>query len=155
MTQPSYRFKIITAYPNQATAKIRSRVESNQQLLQKVRNSLPENLAHQAASCLLKDNTLIIYAHSSAWATRLRFHANLIHDFLRRQSYNKIQTIKIRVLSPQTPERYAAKHPVTPSVQGIAAVKDSIRGNANADDKLNVSLLKLHETLKKLALRKC
>lgn len=76
---------------------IQQRLEEHAQLLQRVRSLLPPPLDHHCLAAVLKDERLLLYTDTSAWASRMRFHSReLTRDLIAK--HVPIKKISIRVM---------------------------------------------------------
>ncbi|WJW74945.1 DUF721 domain-containing protein [Thiohalobacter sp. IOR34] len=68
-----------------------------------LRERLPPDLARHCRVGNLRDNVLILYVDSSAWAARLRFHSPQLLRQLRQEGPVKPRDIQVRVMPPAAP----------------------------------------------------
>jgi hypothetical protein len=66
-------------------------------LLQQVRTLLPEPVNHHCCAAILREQRLILYADSSAWANRLRYLTHNLNSHLQQQGVI-VHKISVRVL---------------------------------------------------------
>lgn len=66
-----------------------------------VRQALPRDVQPGLVCANLRDETLVLVAHTAAWAARLRFHAPDILTSLEREQHLNLQKFAIRVSLPQ------------------------------------------------------
>jgi len=88
--------------------------KAHYRLLETVRELLPDNFKQHCVSAQVLDNTLLVHADTSTWATKLRFQLPAILPALQRQpGLHVIDKYDIRILpgqiepqSPQQPVRH-------------------------------------------------
>ena len=94
----STKFRPLNNYikSSQEFATIRSKLQENQGLLQQIKGMLPAPMHEHCVGLALKPNHLILYADSSAWASRLRYFSRDLSGKLKARDmhFSKIQ-IKI------------------------------------------------------------
>jgi hypothetical protein len=81
-----------------------TRNRGNKQLLDRIRDLLPEQIREHCTAATIENRRVILYAESSAWASRLRF---LSRDLARQLNQNNIAAdrINVRVFLNQPPKR--------------------------------------------------
>ncbi len=83
-----------------AIRKLLARSARQNSLLQQIRALLPKPLDAHCLAAVSRDSALVLYADSSAWASRLRFFSrNLIRE-LQQRGHSGIESIAIRVFIP-------------------------------------------------------
>jgi hypothetical protein len=83
-----------------AIRKLLSRSAQQNSLLHHVRRLLPQPLGEHCLAAVQKGDSLVLYADTSAWASRLRFLSrNLIREFQRRDQAG-IKQITVRIFIP-------------------------------------------------------
>lgn len=100
-----------------------------------VRSLLPENLASHCLYVQSKDGQLLIYADSSAWASRLRFFSRDLTARLK-DAGRSVKKINVRVLltNPERPKpSRCARLLSTDNAALLAAVAEGIDDPALAD----------------------
>jgi len=70
-------------------------------LLQRVRQALPDEVAHHCVAAEIEDHALRLLADSAGWATRLRYFARDLVRRLRADGVG-VATLEVRVLPPDT-----------------------------------------------------
>jgi len=78
-------------------ATIRAHMQQNQDSLQLVKSLLPEPLNHHCLSLVLKQNHLILYTDSSAWASRLRYFSRELVTRLKNK-HKDINKVSIKIM---------------------------------------------------------
>lgn len=98
----STKFRPLNNYikSSQEFATIRAKLQQNQGLLQQILNILPTPMNEHCVGLAVKPDQLILYADSSAWASRLRYFSRDLTEKLnkRKLHFNRIQ-IKVAVES--------------------------------------------------------
>ncbi|MFZ2727223.1 MAG: DciA family protein [Methylococcaceae bacterium] len=143
-------FKEPLGHKNRTMSLLEGKIIEQKKLLRCVQSALPEGFAQQARHCVLKDELLLVYVDSSAWASKLRF---LTHVILTAVSVLAPQVTKVDIrlmsqvmgVTTATPSRKAN----LPSINTIETLhKDSL---AIKDEELKSALLSLSETLARLS----
>ena len=76
------------------------RVEILRKLDQTIKQQLPEPMHAHCQVANIKENQLVIFADSQAWATRLRYQRNeLISSLKKSPEFARINDIEIKVRS--------------------------------------------------------
>lgn len=148
MYKPRYNFKYTLAYNTQGMARILANIEKNQQLLNRVRASLPGNISAHAVGCVITNDRLLVFAESATWATRLRFHANSLLAKVNGPGYPVINKVIIRMTTGVNKPIERKQSPKNPTLSSIEAIQHSAHAT---DGELQKSLLKLSKTLKSRA----
>lgn len=127
------------------------KIAEQKQLLNRVQNSLPADIAEHAIHCVLSNTRLLVYTDSAVWASQIRFFNQEIVNNLQANGWQNIRGVQVKLI-------LSAKHgtskrivylPSAETVNGILGQVDD-----NSDDVLELALAKLGRTLKKrLALR--
>lgn len=92
---------------SQATG-IQQRLEEHRQLLRLVRSLLPAPLDHHCLATVLKDERLLLYTDTSAWASRMRFHSReLTRELVAKRI--QIKKISVRVMIQPSDRRRKAR----------------------------------------------
>ena len=106
------KFKSLKNYLqiNSEFATIRSQMQQNQASLQLVKSLLPAPLNDHCLSLVLKQNHLILYTDSSAWASRLRYFSRELVTRLRNKQIdiNKI-SVKVMANSQKVKAKYRVR----------------------------------------------
>ncbi len=84
---------------NNTLASLIAHSRQQEALLKQVRSLLPEPLNQHCCAAIQRDQLLILYADSSAWASRLRYFCRNLSRHLQQQDVI-VQKITIRVLIP-------------------------------------------------------
>ena len=139
------RFK--SAYSFSNTAAVQRHLARHQKVLQIILSVTPEQIRSHIKSCVINHNTLLIYVSSASWASQLRFFHAQIKAAVNTQSTEKVQQIRIRLLSPAPYKAEKKSEKIIPSAETI----DLLGNNASTakEGKLRDALLKLSQTLKK------
>ena len=95
---------------------------------------------------MIKENELLIYTDSSAWASQLRFYRTDLLGAVRSPSYPFIiNHIHIRISVPDVPRNSRLRNPRTPSRKTIGDIKAA--AHASPDPEMSDSLLRLARRL--------
>jgi len=150
MAQKPASFKTPQYWQSRTIAHIRSQIEQQQRLLQRVQSSLPEELKKQVKYALLKDKKLLIYTDSAVWASQLRFFNQAILAGIAPLTRETIGIVQVKVMTVQTG---VALQPVRKANIPSADTIEVIRSHSLIieDEQLQQALLKLSSTLKRLS----
>jgi len=150
MAQKPASFKTPQYWQSRTIAHIRSQIEQQQRLLQRVQSSLPEELKKQVKYALLKDKKLLIYTDSAVWASQLRFFNQAILASIAPLTRETIGIVQVKVMTVQTG---VALQPVRKANIPSADTIEVIRSHSLSieDEQLQQALLKLSSTLKRLS----
>ena len=140
-------FKNSLSYANRSIAYLFNQVNQQNKLRKQVQAVLPQNLAEHIQSCRIKDETLIIYTHSSIWASQYRFHSRNILEALQLRVQKKIQNVQIKILPAIEEPQSSHRHAKPPSSENIKQLAQT--NNPNPNDKLEIALQKLSKTLER------
>ena len=91
----------LTASRDSRVAYLLDNLARIRQLNQSVQARLPLNLKNQCHVINFRDNRIIIGAHSSSWATRLKFFVPELLSALRAEGYSSLRGIDI-IISPHS-----------------------------------------------------
>ena len=136
-------FKNAFSFSN--TSVIQHHLAKHQKILQIILSVSPTQIQPHIKDCVINHNKLLIYVSSAVWATQLRFFNSQIKAAVNSQSNEKIEQLRIRILSPAPYETVKKVKKTFPSAENI----DLLRNNAAAitEGKLKSALLKLSNTL--------
>jgi len=126
---------------------IQSHLIRHRKILQIILATSPQHVKEHIKDCVIKEHMLLIYVDSSAWASQLRFLSTQLQNAVNKESSEKIEKIRIRVIPPNTYQLKKTNKKVIPSVENIV----SLRNNAKSisESHLKNALLKLSDTLQK------
>lgn len=145
--------KLLTRYLKQ-TGLLRPILDHSDEmllLLELVRSGLPHDLAMQCRMVHVKDNTLVIYVESAAWAARFRYITpKILGDLKKNPKFQFVSDVKLKVfLLPQTQQHSSKIHHKNVNISEKNL--DLIRQTASSKpSKLRHSLLRLAKTLEKM-----
>ena len=145
-------FKATWAFQNRTMAYFHSQIAQQQRILQLTQSVLPDNLAKQIRHCLIRDDKLLIYTDTAAWATQLRFYNTMLLSAMGSLTRPPIKQVKIRLITRPTgrvltPQRKAN----IPSVANIENIRN--HSETISDEPLSMALLNLSKTLQKFSAR--
>ncbi len=142
----------ILSRPGKIHSSIVGRLQEQNRLLIDVKKAVPPFLREHCVACVAKENNIILYTDSPAWASQLRFHGASIIDELNRQLPSKtVAKVKLRVLiPPASPNTNREYPPQTPSPETIHALRSSANSLSNIELKNALSRLALTLELKHL-----
>ena len=136
-------FKSAFSFSN--TSAVQYHLAKHQKILQIILSVCPTQIQPHIKDCVINQNRLLIYVSSAVWASQLRFFHTQIKDAVNKQSQEKIEQIRIRILppAPYSPEKKSKK--TIPSTENINLLHDN--ATAITEGKLKNALLKLSNTL--------
>ena len=119
-------------------------ISAQKALLEQIRAMLPGDLASHCVAARLREQRVVVYADSPAWATRLRFLAPQLPGLLRAV-HPAVREVRVRMLihrAPPTPIRRRARQ----SDEGAFIIQQSAVNTSDPD--LRAALLRLSRALK-------
>ncbi|NOR80714.1 MAG: DUF721 domain-containing protein [Methyloprofundus sp.] len=136
-------FKSASSFSN--ISAVQRHLARHQKILRIILSVSPEQIQPHIKDCVINQNKLLIYVSSAVWASQLRFFHTQIKEAVNQQSQEKIEQIRIRILSPEPyrPEKKSEK--IIPSTENIDLLHDN--ATAITEGKLKNALLKLSNTL--------
>lgn len=128
-----------------ALAAIGTTLALHRQVLQVVRQVLPDFLARHCLDCVVKPNCLILYTDTPLFSSQLRFYATHLRKRLASEEQLHFAEIQVR-------NRLESGRPALPKRQQpvpSAAVVDLLRAEAGTapDSELGMALQQLSDTL--------
>ncbi|RLA17626.1 MAG: hypothetical protein DRQ62_14740 [Gammaproteobacteria bacterium] len=138
-------FKSAFSYSNTST--IQLQLIKHRRILTIILSVSPEKIQTHIKDCVIKNNTLLIYVSSAAWASQLRFCSAQIQQAVNAQSNERINKIRIRVLAPEPFKMQEEITKVIPSVESINMLRDN--ADSLAEGKLKDALLGLSKALQR------
>ena len=136
-------FKSAFSFSN--TSAVQYHIAKHKKILEIILSVSPVQIRPHIKDCVINHNKLLIYVSSAVWASQLRFFHAQIKKAVNSQSKEKVEQLRIRILSPAPykPQKKAKK--IIPSTENI----DLLRNNAATitEGKLKNALLKLSKTL--------
>jgi hypothetical protein len=150
MTATKITYSPVLSFQNQITSQLHRQIAQQKQVLQAVQAVLPEHLAKQVRHCLIKDQKLLVYTDSAAWASQLRFYNTMMLTATESLTNQTLSSVQVRItISPSELIAHSERKARLPSQEKIAELqKDSL---SIADDSLRLALLKLGATLERLS----
>ena len=79
------------------TSKLISAANKHREITKKIRSHLPVELAEHCEFGSIRGNSMIIFADSAAWATRLRFHSSDLLRYLNQEYKYSLASIKFKI----------------------------------------------------------
>lgn len=92
-------FKGILTGLSPGLAKLESRAAAAQNLTERVRQELPENLRPHLVSAARRDSALVLVVDSAAWATRVRYAGRQLQSRLEAKGEPPINKLSVKVRS--------------------------------------------------------
>ena len=137
-------FKSAFSFSN--TSAVQRHIARHQKILEIILSVSPAQIRPHIKDCVINHNKLLIYVSSAVWASQLRFFHSQIKEAVNSQSKEKVELIRIRILSPTPYKTEEKSKKIIPSTENI----DMLRNNAAAitESKLKIALLKLSNTLR-------
>ncbi|WAK02746.1 DUF721 domain-containing protein [Methylobacter sp. YRD-M1] len=150
MAKKPAAFKAALSFPNRAIAHFYSRIEQQRQILQHIREALPEALAKHARYCVVNDKKLLIYTDSAAWASQLRFYSQAILAAVAPITREPVTLMQVKILTEQkSPYEKPIRRANVPAKDKIEIIRNL--GLNVPDNQLKQALLKLSATLQRLS----
>ncbi len=136
-------FKSAVSFSN--ISAVQQHIAKHKKILAIILSVSPAQLQPHIKDCVVNHNKLLIYVSSAAWASQLRFFHAQIKEAVNSQSKEKVELIRIRVLSPSPYKKKNKQKKLIPSPENI----ELLRNNATTitEGKLKSALLKLSNTL--------
>lgn len=145
MTAKETACKTPLSYKNQTMAYFQGQIGQQKRLLHAVQKLLPTELAAHVHCCLIRDNKLLVYTDSPAWASQLRFY----HATLLANTSPAVADVQVKVTQPVGFVAGAERKAQLPCPEKIECIKND---SLNIDDEpLQAALLKLSATLERLS----
>ncbi|MCK9607746.1 MAG: DUF721 domain-containing protein [Methylomonas sp.] len=139
-------FKSAMDFNGRPLAMCLEKIAEQKQLLNRVQNSLPADIAEHAIHCVLSNSRLLVYTDSAVWASQIRFFNQEILNNLLTSGRQNISSVQIRIIL--SPKQSANKRGMClPSAETINDVFGRV--DDNSSDALDLALAKLGHTLKK------
>ncbi len=123
-------------------------IQIQNELLAKIRSTLPDHLACHALYCVVSGKRISLYTDSSAWSSQLRFYHQTMLQGLSTSIRRNFEEIKIKII-PKTIENKTKEENTIPSAINIDLILNHAENQT--DKKLKQSLSNLAKTLKKLS----
>lgn len=150
MPQKPPLFQTSLSFQNRTIAYFFSQIEQQKRVLQRIQSVLPETLAKQARHCLIKDQKLLIYTESAAWASQLRFYNSAILAAIAPLTKASIEKMQVKIIAERTGLISGSIRKANlPSVEKLAIIRQNSLNIA--DDHLKLALLRLTATLERLS----
>ncbi len=123
-------------------ATIRAKLQQNQGLLQYIQGVLPTPLNGHCVGLSVKPNQLILYADSSAWASRLRYFTGELASKLNNKHlyFNKIY-VKVAIDNRQTSTKSSRRKTKLMSQQNSEQLQKIAQHTSDQD--LRAALIRL------------
>lgn len=159
-------FKAALSFPNNTIAYFYSRIEQQQQVLQRIHDVLPATIAEHALHCVVNGKRLLIYTDTAAWASQLRFYNSAILSAIAPVTRESVSIMQIKIWVEASPtglrrgtlagERAlqamsSGRKPNIPSAEKIEFIRN--HSLTVSDEQLKLALLRLSATLAKLSKR--
>ncbi len=107
----------------------------------------PQHIKTHIKDCVINKRILLIYVDSSVWASQLRFFSAQLQNAVNKESSEKIEKIRIKVMPPNVYSLKKTSKKLVPSAENIISLQHS--ANSISEGKLKNALLKLSDTLQK------
>jgi len=129
------------------TPAFQSHLIRHHKVLRIILTSSPQQFKIHIKDCVINKRMLLIYVDSSAWASQLRFLSAQLQNAVNKESSEKIEKIRIRVMPSNAYQLKKTNQKIIPSAENI----ELLRNNAASisESKLKNALLNLSDTLQK------
>ncbi len=118
------------------TSKLIAAAKKHKEITNKIRSYLPVELAEHCEFGSIKGSSMIIFADSAAWATRLRFHSNELVRYINKEYKYSLTAIKFKI----TPAKGKPKKPKPEpfhidkeNISNIRQLSSSVKNKALGD----------------------
>ncbi|AEF98700.1 DciA family protein [Methylomonas methanica] len=139
-------FKSAMDFNGRPLAMCLEKIAEQKQLLNRVRNSLPADIAEHAIHCVLSNTRLLVYTDSAVWASQIRFFNQEIVKSLPANGRQTIVSVQVKILLTPTSST-SRRTKCLPSAKTIDDILGRVDDKSN--DALDLALAKLGRTLKK------
>jgi len=143
-------FKTVSSFNYSQLGNLYAQVAEHQRLRQRVCSMLPEQLAQAVLHCAIKNKKLLVYTHSSAWSSQLRFYQGTILANLSQKAVSPADSMQVKIVVMQSgasSSRFYTTH--VPSTGTLSVLQK--QSEALPDEALRQSFLKLLDTLRKVS----
>lgn len=141
-------FRIPLSYQNRMFGYYLNQIGQQQQLLQHIRQRLPEHMAKHARHCLVSKNTLMVYTDSAVWASQLRFYRQTLLADIATLSNGAVQNLQIKVMTETFGATARVRHKT--NIPSLATIEMMAQQSASITDQpLQQALQRLNATLKR------
>lgn len=150
MAKKPAAFKSALAFPNRGLAYLYNQIEQQRLVLQQIKSVLPDGLAKHVSHCVVNDKKLLLYTHSAAWASQLRFHNKALLAAIAPITQKSVTIMQVKVLLEDFKLREGVERKANlPSSETIAVIQN--QSASVSDNRLKQALLKLTVTLNRLS----
>lgn len=152
MQQPYKNFKSALSLQERILAKLKQQLWQQEQLLQRLKEALPENLREFAIYAVLRGQQITLFTHSAAYASQMRFYSKQLQASISQQpELSHITHITVRLSMPLNSVRVQPRKAQLPSAASIKCLRTARTHVTN--DPLQQALENLGNTLEKLQQR--
>lgn len=139
-------FKSALNYEGKILSGYRYQIEVQNELLKKIRSTLPIELASHALYCVVSDKKILLYTDSATWSSQLRFYHKAIVQGLSSSDKHTFESVQIKII-PRFDAKKENSSKKIPSIDNIKQIL--LQAENQTDEKLKLALKKLGKTLKK------
>lgn len=136
-----------SAFSCSNTTAIQLQLLKHQRILTIIHAASPRQLQTHIKDCVINGNSLIIYLSSAVWASQLRFCTTQIQQAVNAQSNERINKIRLRVLTPEPFIQQEEVKKIIPTSANIELLRDN--AETLSEGKLKSALLRLSQVLQK------
>lgn len=124
-----------------------AKITDQQCLLRRVQSVLPPHIAEHAIHCVMSASRLIVYTHSAAWASQIRFFHEVILNNIRASGQGKIDKVQIKILPPLVGGTERANVARLPSAETVKMILGQV--DDKSTDVVQIALTSLAKTLQR------
>ena len=149
MAQRPQPLKPILAFPNRTVAQLCLQINQQLALLERIKATLPKELATNVLHCVRNTKKLVVYTDSANWASQLRFHSEAMLAVFESNAPKPATLLQVKILNGLVPEKTSPKNNALIPSQTVAyEIRDlSLK---TTDPELSRALDKLSKTLVRL-----
>jgi hypothetical protein len=133
---------------NAALASIRAQLDVQGRLLRVVRQGLPEFMGSHCRHCVLKEDCLLIYVDSPAFASQVRFYGPSLLAHIESAAGLRVRNIQVRNLLPAAPKPAEKIRPAPPSQATGEMLRTAAENSPSGE--IKDALLRLSQTLEEM-----
>ena len=115
------------------TSKLITAAEKHKEITKKIRSFLPAELAEHCEFGSIKGSSMIIFADSSAWATRLQFHTSGLLRYINQEYKYSLASIKLKIAPPRGKRKKPKPEPFHIDKENIRSIRQLSSSVENKD----------------------
>ena len=115
------------------TSKLIAAAAKHKEITKKIRSFLPTELAEHCEFGSIKGSSMIIFADSAAWATRLQFHSSGLLRYLNQEYKYSLASIKFKIVPPRGKRKKPKPEPFHIDKENISNIRQLSTSVNNKD----------------------